>query len=119
MRRLLATARGRPLGRLREGLAGSIAMGLAQLADTKGRIGESVAASLLRLRAGACAVGARLVEDGILDECDDALYLDLQEIEDALRGEPGAYASRVRLRREADARWRHYDPPRTLAARVP
>lgn len=117
LRRLLATARGRPLGGVREALARSIAIGLAQLADTKGRIGEALASALLRLRTGACAIGARLCENGILDEPEDALYLDHQEIEDALAGEPGAYASRVRLRREADARWRHYDPPRRLAAR--
>lgn len=118
VRRLLATARTRPLGRAREGIAGSIAIGLAQLAEIKGRIGEALASSMLRLRAGAVAVGAHLVDAGVLDDAEDALYLDLAEIEDALAGEPGAYASRVRLRREADARWRHYDPPRRLAARA-
>ncbi|MDQ3033736.1 MAG: hypothetical protein M3Y87_15065, partial [Myxococcota bacterium] len=97
--------------------ARSITIGLAQLAEIKGRIGEALASAMLRLREGACAVGAHLVEAGVLDEVDDALYLDLSEIEDALSGEPGAYASRVRLRREADARWRHFDPPRRLAAR--
>jgi hypothetical protein len=119
VRRLLATARGRPLGRAREGIAASIAMGLGQLAEVKGRIGEALASALLRLRGAACAIGTQLVDGGILDEADDVLYLDLAEIEEAALGEPGAYASRVRLRREADARWRHYDPPRRLAARAP
>jgi hypothetical protein len=117
VRRLLATARVRPFGRAREGIAGGVAMGLAQLADVKGRMGEALAASMLRLRGAACALGTRLVDAGILDDPDDALYLDALEIEEATTGEPGAYASRVRLRREADLRWRRYDPPRRLAAR--
>lgn len=118
VRRLLATARVRPLGRARETLARSVVLGLSQLAEVKGRLAEGLATSLLRIRAAACAIGARLVEQGILELPDDALYLDVGEIEDAICGEPGAYASRVRLRREADLRWRHYDPPRRLAARV-
>ena len=116
VRRVLATARVRPLGRAREAIAGTLAIGLAQLADIKGRMGESLATAMLRLRASACEVGAHLVEQGVLDEPEDALYLDLVEIEEAIAGEPGAYASRVRLRREADLRWRHFDPPRQIAA---
>jgi hypothetical protein len=118
IRRLLATARVRPLGTAREAIAASISLGFGPLADAKGRMGEALASAMLRLRAGACAAGARMVEGGILDEPEDALYLDLAEIEEALTGEPGAYAARVRLRREADARWRNCDPPRRLAARV-
>ncbi len=118
LRRLSATVRARPLGRGRELLVSSIAVGLAELAEIKGRIGEALAASMLRLRTGACRVGAHLVELGMVDEPEDALYLDLAEIEEALAGEPGAYASRVRLRREADARWRNFEPPRRLLARI-
>jgi hypothetical protein len=117
LRRLIATVRGQPLGRGRELFVSSIAVGLTDLAEIKGRIGEALAASMLRLRRGACRVGAHLVEHGMVDEPEDALYLDLAEIEEALAGEPGAYASRVRLRREADARWRNFEPPRRLSAR--
>ncbi|UJR80392.1 Hypothetical protein I5071_24390 [Sandaracinus amylolyticus] len=118
VRRLLATARGRPLGRMREGIAGTLSMGLAQLADIKGRMGEALAIALLRLRGSASNVGAHLVDHGMLDDPDDALYLGLGEIEEAIGGEPGAYASRVRLRREADLRWRALEAPRRLAARA-
>jgi hypothetical protein len=117
VRRLLATARVRPLGRAREMLARSIAIGLSQLAEVKGQLGEALALAMLRLRSAACAVGRQLVERGILEDPEDALYLDLAELEEAISGEPGAYAARVRLRREADLRWRNYDPPWRLAAR--
>ncbi|MBK6577941.1 MAG: hypothetical protein IPG17_17415 [Sandaracinaceae bacterium] len=114
MRRLSATARGRDMGRSREGLVSSLG-GLAErVAVVKGVVAEQLAASLLRLRAGALAVGARLVERTVLDHPSDALYLTLAELEEALMGEPGAYASRVRLRREDDARWANFEAPRRV-----
>jgi hypothetical protein len=117
-RRLLATARGRPLGAAREALAGAMLVLLSRVADAKGTVGDGLAAALLRLRDAAVEVGRRLVDAGILDAAEDALYLDLTEIGDALAGEPGAYASRVRLRREDDARWSHYEAPQRIHGRA-
>ena len=48
-----------------------------------------------------------------LDPADESTR-ELAELEDAVRGEPGAYAARVRLRREDDARWASFDAPRNL-----
>ncbi len=118
LRRLLVTARLRPLGRAREGLVIGLTVALAQLAELKGRLGEALAESMLRLRQGGVLVGSRLAEAGTIDAPEDALYLELSELEEAVSGEPGAYAARVRLRREADLRWRHDDPPRRLTARA-
>ena len=116
-RRLRATARSRTLGRVREALAATLYLALGQIADRKGRIAEMLASALLCLRQGALAVGALLVEEGTLDAADDALYLDASELEEAASGEPGAYTARVRLRREADLRWRSFEAPRRIAAR--
>ncbi len=44
-------------------------------------------------------------------------YMDVEELEQALEGEPGAYAARVRLRREDDQRWARYEAPRRLRAK--
>ncbi len=114
MRRLSATARGRDMGRAREGLVSTLGELAERVAVVKGVIAEQLAASLLRLRAGALAVGSRLVERAVLDHPTDALYLTLAELEEALMGEPGAYASRVRLRREDDARWASFEAPRRV-----
>lgn len=114
VRRLLATARSRAMGRTREGIAASLTLLLSRVAAAKGSASEGLAASLSRLRGGACEVGRRLVEAGVLDQPDDALYLWLSELEEAIAGEPGAYAARVRLRREDDARWARFDAPRRL-----
>ena len=111
---VVATARSRSLGRLRAGLALSITPLLQRLARVKGGVSEGVADSLLLLRRAACEVGRRLVERAVLDEPDDALYLSLVELEEALSREPGAYAARVRFRREDDERWRNYDAPRRI-----
>ncbi|MCA9534183.1 MAG: hypothetical protein KC593_10910 [Myxococcales bacterium] len=114
MRRLLATARGRDMGRAREGLVGTLG-GLAErVAVVKGVVAEQLSVSLLRLRAAALEAGNRLVERAVLDVPSDALYLTLAELEEALIGEPGAYASRVRLRREDDDRWARFDAPRRV-----
>jgi len=56
-------------------------------------------------------VGARLAEEGLLEEAEDALYLTFTELEEAIRLEPGAYASRARFRREDDRRWRAFAAP--------
>ncbi|MCS6799298.1 MAG: hypothetical protein NZ898_12380 [Myxococcota bacterium] len=116
-RRLLATARGQPLGRARELLCASLLVLLDRVARAKGSAADALARSMLRLRAAACEVGRRLAERGTLETAEDALYLDLTELEQALVGEPGAYAARVRLRREDDARWARYDAPRRIAGR--
>ena len=114
MRRLLATARGRDMGRSREGLVNTLG-GLAErVAVVKGVVAEQLAASLLRLRAAALQAGQRLVDRAVLEVPSDALYLTLAELEEALVGEPGAYASRVRLRREDDARWARFEAPRRV-----
>jgi hypothetical protein len=117
IRRLMATARARPLGQGRAALARSLTLIVERLADAKGTVAEGLAAANLRLREVAIEMGRRLVERGVLDEPDDVLYLYVSEIQDVLGGEPGAYASRVRLRREEDARWREMDPPTRLPAR--
>jgi hypothetical protein len=88
-----------------------------RLATAKGEIADAMSLALLRLRVCACEAGARLVDEGILEQPDDALYLSVAEIEEALRGEAVAFASRARARREEDARFRNLRPPRRLAAR--
>jgi hypothetical protein len=100
---------------------GAIVRGLGLLAlrvaRAKGGAAETVSAGLLRLRRAASEIGARLVRGAMLDEPDDALYLSVAELEDAMRGEPGAYAARVRLRREDDQRWRSFVAPRRVGRR--
>lgn len=117
VRRLCETARERSFGRGREAAVRAVALVLSGLADAKGEVAEGLALGLLRLRAAAVVVGERLCEAGILEAADDALYMDVEELGQALEGEPGAYAARVRLRREDDQRWAHYEAPRRLRAR--
>lgn len=111
---VLRVARSRSLRRMREVLVRPLLTLLDRVADAKGRLSEGTARSLVLLRSAAVETGRRLVDMAILDEPEDALYLWLAELEDALRGEPGAYAARVRLRREDDARWAQFDAPRNL-----
>lgn len=118
IRRLMATARSRPLGRGRAALARTLTLMIERLADAKGQVAEGLAEASLRQRAVAIEIGRRLVDHGVLDEAEDVLFLYVTEVQDALSGEPGAYAARVRLRREADARWRHFGPPTRLVARA-
>jgi hypothetical protein len=88
------------------------AMGLlTRLAEAKGRVAEGLSSALLALRAAALEAGRRLSDDGLLERADDTLYMTLEEIEQALEGELGAYAARARLRREDDRRWRHFEAP--------
>ena len=112
--RVLNTARSRALGRPRAALASSLLVLLGRVARSKGGISEGVAVALMALRNATVELGSRLVERAILDEPEDALYLNRAELEEALRGEPGAYAARVRLRREDDLRWSNFDAPRRL-----
>ncbi len=112
--RVAETARARSLGRPRAALTTSLTVLLQRIARAKGGVAEGVAAALLRLRRAACEVGRRLVEQAVLDRPDDALYLSLAELEEAFAGEPGAYAARVRFRREDDQRWVAYDAPRRI-----
>lgn len=113
-RRLIALARSRQLGRAREALVVSLLLLADRVALCKGRSAESLAAAMLRLRAVGLEVGDRLVAAGVLDEREDAWYLGLEELLEALSGEPGAYTARVKLRREDDARWANYDAPRRM-----
>jgi len=117
VRRLMATARSRPLGRGRAALARTLTVVIDRLAAAKGEVADGLADANLRLRDIAIEAGRRLVERDVLDRDDDALYLFVAEIQDALDGEPGAYTARVRLRREEDARWRRFTPPTRLAPR--
>jgi hypothetical protein len=117
VRRLLATARGRPLGAGRAALARGLAVMIERLAEAKGTVAEGLAAANLRVRDAAVVVGRRLAEDGVVDDPEDVLYLGMPEIAEALGGEPGAYTARVRLRREEDARWRAIDAPTRVVAR--
>lgn len=104
------------VGRLRGVMAASLTILLGRIARAKGGVAEGVSAGLGRLREGGLEVGRRLVEQAILDDPEDALYLSLDELGEALRGEPGAYAARVRLRREDDQRWANYSAPRRLGS---
>lgn len=117
MRRVIALARTRPLAPAREAIAGSLSLLAFRVARSKGSASEALASALLRLRRAASEAGRRLVAACVLDDAEDALYLHLGEIEDALRGEPGAYAARVRLRREDDARWARFEAPRRIEGR--
>ena len=110
-RRLQATARARGLGVSRRGLLSSMMLILSRLAAAKGTAAEVLASAMLRLRAAALEVGRRLMEDGLLEAPEDGIYLGFTELEEALRLEPGAYASRARFRREDDRRWRNYAAP--------
>jgi hypothetical protein len=101
----------------RQGLVRGLLSLFDRLATAKGEIADAMALALLRFRACACEAGGRLVEEGILEQPEDALYLSVAEIEEALRGEAVAFASRARARREEDARFRNLRPPRRLAAR--
>ncbi len=105
-----ARERGRARAALVVGLGGVV----ERLANAKGEVAELLSSALLSLRAVAELAGTRLVDAGILEEPLDALYLTLGEIREALGGEPGAYAARVRFRREDDARWAQFDAPRRL-----
>ncbi len=116
-RRLLATAREKSFGRTREGIVRSLTVLLSRVASAKGRVAEVLAAAMLRLREGTLEAGRRLEELGLVDDPTDALYLYLAEIGQGLAGEPGAYAARVRLRREDDERWRCYGAPRRIDGR--
>lgn len=116
LRRVLATARTRSMGRAREAIVASIGVLVWRISVVKGETAEELAALLLRLRRASVEAGQRLVDLAVLEQPDDALYLGLAEIADALAGEPGAYAARVRLRREDDARWAWFDAPRRIGA---
>lgn len=117
IRRLMATARARPLGRGRAALARTLTILIERLALAKGSVAEGLAGANLRVRDAAIEIGRRLSERGLLDRPEDALYLYVSEIQDALSNEPGAYTARVRLRREEDDRWRAFDPPTRVSAR--
>lgn len=117
IRRLMATARARPLGAGRAALARTLTLMIERLSDAKGTVADGLAAANLRVRDVAVEIGRRLVERGVLDHPEDALYLYVAEIQEALSNEPGAYVARVRLRREEDARWRAFEPPVRLVAR--
>jgi hypothetical protein len=116
-RSLLRLAAKGPLGGLGVGPAGAALLSMRRLADAKGTVAEVLAAALLRLRAGALEAGKRLASDGVLERAEDTLYMEIHEIEEALEGDLGAYAARVRLRREDDRRWRNFAAPRWISAR--
>jgi hypothetical protein len=111
---VLATARQKPFGRSRGAIAASLGLLIVRVARSKGATSEALAAAMLRLRRAACEAGRRLADAGVVDEAADGLYLSLEEIEQALAGEPGAYAARVRLRREDDERWSRWTAPRRI-----
>jgi hypothetical protein len=116
-RSVLAQAARGPLGPLGVAPAGGLVVLIGRLAQAKGAVAEGLSAALLRLRAAGLEAGRRLAQEGILERADDALYMPLDEIEEALEGELGAYAARVRLRREDDRRWRNFRAPRFLMGR--
>ena len=117
LRRIAATAKARPRGRPRVGLARALGVLADQLALAKGTVAEALASTLVRQRRVTLDLGRRLVERAVLELPDDAFYLTLDEVEDGMRGEPGAYTARVRLRREDDARWAAFRAPRLIDPR--
>ena len=106
-----------PLGPLGIGPVVALAVLMHRLTQAKGEVAEGLAAALLRLRAAALEAGRRLAQEGVLERAEDTLYMPLEEIEQALEGELGAYAARVRLRREDDRRWRNFRAPRYITGR--
>lgn len=115
--RVLATARSRRAGPVREAVSRSLLVVMVRVARSRGRAADALASTLLRLRAEALEAGRRLAARSIVDGPEDALYLFAAEIGQALRGEPGAYGARVRLRREDDHRWARFRAPARIAAR--
>ncbi len=107
-------ARTHSLGPARLAMAQSLVWTLQQLTRAKGVLAEALAEALLGLRRVALEAGQRLEEDAILDEPEDALYLGAKEIRKSLEGNVAGYAARVRVRREDDLRWAHFDAPRGL-----
>lgn len=107
-------ARQMAFGAARQALAATVTLGLERVARAKGGVSDVLSGVLLSLRHAAVATGARLERDAILDDPEDALHLHVDELVEALSGEPGAYAARVRLRREDDERWASYDAPRRI-----
>jgi hypothetical protein len=116
-RQVAARTASRPLGAARELVVTPLLVLLGRVAKAKGAVADDLAAALLRLRRAALVAGERLADRGILEAPDDTLMLQMAELEEALSGEPGAYAARARLRREDDARWARYDAPRRLEPR--
>lgn len=116
-RQLRVLARSSPLSAASAPAVETIIALLRRLAQAKGAVAEGLSGALLRLRDGALEAGQRLRTDGIIDVAPDAFYLALDELEDALRGELGAYAARIRLRREDERRWRCYEPPHRIHGR--
>jgi hypothetical protein len=115
--KLMQTAAKGPLGPLGVAPAAGLVLLMHRLAQAKGSVAEGLSAVLLRLRAAALEAGRRLAQEGVLERAEDTLYMPLDEIEEALEGELGAYAARVRLRREDDRRWRNFRAPRMLLGR--
>lgn len=113
-RRLLATTQSRSMGVVRRALAQSLLAVLGRISVAKGRAAEVLAAGMLRLRAAAVVVGERVAREGLLESPEEALYLGMDELVQAMTSEPGAYASRARVRAEDDLRWRHYHAPERL-----
>lgn len=87
---------------------------LRRIVWVKGHLAESLCDRLLELRRVALAVGEHLEREGITECAEDALYLHVAELGQALANEPGAYAARVRLRREDDSRWGQTKVPRHI-----
>jgi len=116
-RMLLGMTRKGPFGLLAAPALSAQLVLLRRLALAKGSVSEGLSVALLRLRAAALEAGARLSAQGVLDAAEDTFYMPLDEIEEALSGELGAYAARVRLRREDDRRFRHFLAPRRILGR--
>lgn len=106
-----------PLGPLAAPAISAQLLLLRRLSLAKGSLSEGLSIALLRLRAAALEAGARLSAMGVIDAADDTFYMPLDEIEEALSGELGAYAARVRLRREDDRRFRNFVAPRRIQGR--
>jgi len=70
---------------------------------------------LARMRAVALALGARLTEEGSLEQTDDIFYLDLAELESAVSGDRRC-GRRAQARKQEEERWREASAPEFLFA---
>lgn len=112
-----ALARAQGSSPARQGLVRGLLSLFSHLAAAKGEVADAMALASTRLRSAAVEVGTRLHEEGILEQAEDALYLGVDELEEALRGEACAFAARARSRRDEDQRFRRLKPPRRLEPR--
>lgn len=68
------------------------------------------------MRIPVLALGRKLVAAGIIEEANDAFFLDLNDLRDAVAGRAGDRKSLVNQRKTAFAEWQKLDPPPFIGA---